>query len=142
MRSAGTAVAAERCGCAGHVLLLWSGGVCNTAALMQRGALIRGVMSLYVLLCVSALRRELGPWCDEPVRLALRFCPAQGIETVRRDNCLLVKNMVTTCLELILIDRNVQGAVVYVKVCAACRAPWCTSRCVRHKRWLLQLHLC
>ncbi len=32
----------------------------------------------------------------------------QGIETVRRDNCLLVRNVVTTCLEKILIDRNVQ----------------------------------
>lgn len=29
----------------------------------------------------------------------------QGIETVRRDNCLLVRNVVTTCLERILIHK-------------------------------------
>lgn len=38
-----------------------------------------------------------------------------GIETVRRDNCLLVKNLVTECLYKILIDRDVPGAVQYVK---------------------------
>ncbi|XP_071914321.1 DNA polymerase delta catalytic subunit-like isoform X1 [Coffea arabica] len=40
---------------------------------------------------------------------------AKGIETVRRDNCLLVKNLVTECLHKILIDRDVPGAVQYVK---------------------------
>ncbi|XP_020676528.1 DNA polymerase delta catalytic subunit [Dendrobium catenatum] len=39
----------------------------------------------------------------------------KGIETVRRDNCLLVKNLVTECLHKILIDRDVSGAVQYVK---------------------------
>ena len=39
----------------------------------------------------------------------------QGIETVRRDNCLLVKNVVTTSLEKMLIDKDVEGAVSYVK---------------------------
>eukprot|EP00195_Chlamydomonas_chlamydogama_P002057 CAMPEP_0202920478 /NCGR_PEP_ID=MMETSP1392-20130828/76878_1 /ASSEMBLY_ACC=CAM_ASM_000868 /TAXON_ID=225041 /ORGANISM="Chlamydomonas chlamydogama, Strain SAG 11-48b" /LENGTH=1079 /DNA_ID=CAMNT_0049613975 /DNA_START=162 /DNA_END=3401 /DNA_ORIENTATION=+ len=39
----------------------------------------------------------------------------KGIETVRRDNCLLVRNVIQTCLEKILIERNVQGAVQYVK---------------------------
>jgi DNA polymerase elongation subunit (family B) len=38
-----------------------------------------------------------------------------GIETVRRDNCLLVKNLVTECLNKILVDRDVPGAVQYVK---------------------------
>lgn len=38
-----------------------------------------------------------------------------GIETVRRDNCLLVKNLVTECLHKILIDRDVPGAMQYVK---------------------------
>jgi len=38
-----------------------------------------------------------------------------GIETVRRDNCLLVKNLVTECLHKILVDRDVPGAVQYVK---------------------------
>ncbi|KAL9393448.1 hypothetical protein Peur_012733 [Populus x canadensis] len=39
----------------------------------------------------------------------------KGIETVRRDNCLLVKNLVTECLHKILIDRDVPGAVQFVK---------------------------
>jgi DNA polymerase delta subunit 1 len=38
-----------------------------------------------------------------------------GTETVRRDNCLLVKNLVTECLHKILIDRNIPGAVQFVK---------------------------
>lgn len=38
-----------------------------------------------------------------------------GIETVRRDNCLLVKNLVNECLYKILVDRDVPGAVQYVK---------------------------
>ncbi|MEW5314891.1 MAG: hypothetical protein WDW38_006353 [Sanguina aurantia] len=40
---------------------------------------------------------------------------SKGIETVRRDNCLLVKNVVTTCLEKILMESDVIGAEVYVK---------------------------
>ncbi|KAG6396243.1 hypothetical protein SASPL_142389 [Salvia splendens] len=39
----------------------------------------------------------------------------KGIETVRRDNCLLVKNLVTECLNKILIDRDIPGAVQFVK---------------------------
>lgn len=39
----------------------------------------------------------------------------QGIETVRRDNCLLVRNVVTTCLEKILIERDEAGAKEYVR---------------------------
>nr|WDA42964.1 DNA polymerase delta catalytic subunit [Fagopyrum tataricum] len=39
----------------------------------------------------------------------------KGIETVRRDNCLLVKNLITECLHKILIDRDVPGAIQYVK---------------------------
>ncbi|KAL6749067.1 DNA polymerase delta subunit one [Haematococcus lacustris] len=40
---------------------------------------------------------------------------SKGIETVRRDNCLLVRNVVTTCLEKILIERDVAAAEAYVK---------------------------
>ena len=40
---------------------------------------------------------------------------AQGIETVRRDNCLLVKDVITTSLEMMLIHKDVDGAVAYVK---------------------------
>ncbi|KAG7270693.1 hypothetical protein CRUP_005360 [Coryphaenoides rupestris] len=39
----------------------------------------------------------------------------KGIETVRRDNCPLVANLINTCLQNILIDRDPQGAVVHAK---------------------------
>lgn len=38
----------------------------------------------------------------------------KGIETVRRDNCRLVQNVIETILRMILIDRDVQGAQEYV----------------------------
>ena len=39
----------------------------------------------------------------------------KGIETVRRDNCRLVQTVIDTCLKKILIDRDVKGAIAYVK---------------------------
>uniref|UniRef100_A0AAZ3NP06 DNA polymerase n=1 Tax=Oncorhynchus tshawytscha TaxID=74940 RepID=A0AAZ3NP06_ONCTS len=39
----------------------------------------------------------------------------KGIETVRRDNCTLVANLINTCLQTILIDRDPQGAVAHAK---------------------------
>ncbi|TAQ88751.1 hypothetical protein B7494_g2929 [Chlorociboria aeruginascens] len=39
----------------------------------------------------------------------------KGIETVRRDNCRLVVNVIETVLRMILIDQDVQGAQDYVK---------------------------
>lgn len=39
----------------------------------------------------------------------------KGIETVRRDNCRLVQNVITKVLELILENRDVEGAEKYVK---------------------------
>ncbi|KAH3684100.1 hypothetical protein WICPIJ_004924 [Wickerhamomyces pijperi] len=39
----------------------------------------------------------------------------KGIETVRRDNCRLVQNVITKVLELILEKRDVPGAEAYVK---------------------------
>nr|BAJ78774.1 DNA polymerase delta catalytic subunit [Panorpa takenouchii] len=39
----------------------------------------------------------------------------KGIETVRRDNCPLVANMMNTCLQKLLIDRDPNGAVEYAK---------------------------
>lgn len=39
----------------------------------------------------------------------------KGIETVRRDNCQLVQNVIETVLNRILIDRNVESAVKFVK---------------------------
>lgn len=39
----------------------------------------------------------------------------KGIETVRRDNCPLVANLINTCLQKILIERDPNGAVEYAK---------------------------
>ncbi|SPN98922.1 probable DNA-directed DNA polymerase III [Cephalotrichum gorgonifer] len=39
----------------------------------------------------------------------------KGIETVRRDNCTLVQTVIEKVLRMILIDRDVDGAVEYVK---------------------------
>ncbi|GAO17267.1 uncharacterized protein UV8b_03823 [Ustilaginoidea virens] len=39
----------------------------------------------------------------------------KGIETVRRDNCLLVQTVIEKVLRMILIDRDVDGAQDYVK---------------------------
>uniref|UniRef100_A0A3Q3WUH5 DNA polymerase n=1 Tax=Mola mola TaxID=94237 RepID=A0A3Q3WUH5_MOLML len=39
----------------------------------------------------------------------------KGIETVRRDNCPLVANLINTCLQKILIDRDPNGAVDHAK---------------------------
>jgi len=40
---------------------------------------------------------------------------AKGIESVRRDNCPLVKHVIDTCLKKILIDRDIEGAQRYTK---------------------------
>ncbi|XP_013786917.1 DNA polymerase delta catalytic subunit [Limulus polyphemus] len=39
----------------------------------------------------------------------------KGIETVRRDNCPLVANLINMCLQKILIERDPSGAVEYAK---------------------------
>ncbi|KAF4585587.1 DNA polymerase delta catalytic subunit [Ophiocordyceps camponoti-floridani] len=39
----------------------------------------------------------------------------KGIETVRRDNCLMVQTVIERVLRMILIERDVQGAQEYVK---------------------------
>merc|ERR1719379_1183955 len=40
---------------------------------------------------------------------------AKGIETVRRDNCGLVRQLVESSLRTILIDKSIDGAMDYVK---------------------------
>ncbi|KAG1144643.1 hypothetical protein G6F37_008865 [Rhizopus arrhizus] len=40
---------------------------------------------------------------------------AKGIETVRRDNCRLVSNVISKCLDKLLVQRNVAGAQEFVK---------------------------
>jgi len=43
------------------------------------------------------------------------YMDTKGLETVRRDNCQLVREVIQTSLNKILIDRNVDGAIAYVK---------------------------
>lgn len=47
---------------------------------------------------------------------------SKGIETVRRDNCRLVQNVIETSLQKILVDRDVQGAQEYLSLalCSSC----------------------
>ena len=42
-------------------------------------------------------------------------CRAQGIETVRRDNCQLVRTVVSTCMDKILVGEDELGAQAYVR---------------------------
>jgi len=39
----------------------------------------------------------------------------KGLETVRRDNCALVRDVIQTSLDKILIEQDVKGAITYVK---------------------------
>ena len=43
------------------------------------------------------------------------YMDTKGLETVRRDNCALVREVIQTSLDQILIEQNVQGAIDYVK---------------------------
>ena len=43
------------------------------------------------------------------------YMDCKGLETVRRDNCMLVRQMIDTCLRKILIERNVQAAINHAK---------------------------
>lgn len=53
--------------------------------------------------------------CTSPSFTRWDKLDTKGIETVRRDNCLLVRNVVSTCLDKILVERDVRGAEHYVK---------------------------
>jgi DNA polymerase delta subunit 1 len=44
---------------------------------------------------------------------------AKGIESVRRDNCLLVSRLVAKCIEFFLVHKDVEGAKEYVRKTAA-----------------------
>ena len=43
------------------------------------------------------------------------YMDAKGLETVRRDNCLLVRQLVDGCLRKIIIERDAKGAENYAK---------------------------
>lgn len=46
---------------------------------------------------------------------------AKGIETVRRDNCLMVSNVVKECLRLILLERDVGASALRCRTKCALR---------------------
>ncbi|ELR25172.1 polymerase (DNA directed), delta 1, catalytic subunit [Acanthamoeba castellanii str. Neff] len=66
----------------------------------------------YPYLLISK-KRYAGLWWGRPDKYD--HMDAKGIETVRRDNCALVRNVVQECLDRILIERNIDSAVDYVK---------------------------
>ena len=54
-------------------------------------------------------KRYVGAMHESPGQAVPSF-DAKGIETVRRDNCGLVRTMVDTCLKTILMDRDTKAA--------------------------------
>ncbi len=58
-------------------------------------------------------KRYAGLYWTRPERFDKMDC--KGIETVRRDNCPLVANLISTCLQKILIERDPEAAVEHAK---------------------------
>lgn len=58
-------------------------------------------------------KRYAGLYWTKPV--AYDKLEKKGVESQRRDNCKLLREMMDTSLKMILIDRDVQGAIAYVK---------------------------
>ncbi|XP_050523384.1 DNA polymerase delta catalytic subunit isoform X1 [Daktulosphaira vitifoliae] len=58
-------------------------------------------------------KRYAGLYFTRPDKYDKMDC--KGLETVRRDNSPLVANMINTCLQKLLIDRDPDGAVAYAK---------------------------
>ncbi|KAL4224603.1 DNA polymerase delta catalytic subunit [Mactra antiquata] len=58
-------------------------------------------------------KRYAGLYWTNPVKYDKMDC--KGLETVRRDNSPLVANLINQCLQLLLIDRNPDGAVEHAK---------------------------
>ncbi|XP_076249179.1 DNA polymerase delta 1, catalytic subunit [Calliopsis andreniformis] len=58
-------------------------------------------------------KRYAGLYFTRPDKYDKMDC--KGLETVRRDNCPLVANMMNTCLQKLLIDRNPTDALNYAK---------------------------
>ncbi|CAG0913322.1 unnamed protein product [Notodromas monacha] len=58
-------------------------------------------------------KRYAGLYFTRPDKYDKMDC--KGIETVRRDNCPLVANLINTCLQKILIERDPNGAVEHTK---------------------------
>lgn len=68
---------------------------------------------VYFPYLLMAKKRYAGLYWTDPVKWSKM--DTKGIETVRRDNCPLVKSVIETCLDKILIERNVDDAIDYVK---------------------------
>ena len=62
----------------------------------------------------------------------------KGIETARRDNCALTRDIVDTSLRAILINKDVETAIAYIKMQATRRH--CYHRLHQHHRLHLHLH--
>ncbi|RZC43128.1 DNA polymerase delta catalytic subunit [Asbolus verrucosus] len=58
-------------------------------------------------------KRYAGLYFTKPEKYDKMDC--KGIETVRRDNCTLVVDVINTCLQKLLIDKDPDGAVNYAK---------------------------
>lgn len=58
-------------------------------------------------------KRYAGVYWTKPEKYDKMDC--KGIETVRRDNCTLVANLIDVCLQKILLDRDPEGAVKHAK---------------------------
>uniref|UniRef100_A0A0A9YLY9 DNA polymerase n=1 Tax=Lygus hesperus TaxID=30085 RepID=A0A0A9YLY9_LYGHE len=58
-------------------------------------------------------KRYAGLYFTNPDKYDKMDC--KGLETVRRDNCPLISNMMNTCLQKLLIDRDPDGAVNFAK---------------------------
>ena len=48
------------------------------------------------------------------------YMDCKGLETVRRDNCMLVRQMIDTCLRKILIERNVPVSYTHLTLPTIC----------------------
>lgn len=59
-------------------------------------------------------KRYAGLYFTRPDKYDKMDC--KGIETVRRDNCTLVVDVINTCLQKLLIDRDPEGATNYAKM--------------------------
>lgn len=58
-------------------------------------------------------KRYAGLYWTKPDKFDRMDC--KGIETVRRDNCGLVKEVVQSALDKLLIDKDIEGAVDHCK---------------------------
>ncbi|XP_057374077.1 DNA polymerase delta catalytic subunit-like [Daphnia carinata] len=58
-------------------------------------------------------KRYAGLYWTKPEKFDKMDC--KGIETVRRDNCQLVANLINSCLQKILMERDPDGALEYAK---------------------------